>query len=167
MIELFRKLLIITMCVSLGGITMVAQASTTVLFNDSVVELSDTLADPVDLWVTPADLTRITGFVLKPEGACFEDICIPIKQDSDNDKFVTRLGQKWVKASAIARILQQGVAVDQDSSVWSFGEVPAARTTSVAKGMAPDFAMKDREGNIVRLSDYRGKKVVIMTWASW
>ncbi len=26
---------------------------------------------------------------------------------------------------------------------------------------APDFAVKDHEGNTVRLSDYRGKKVVL------
>ncbi len=32
--------------------------------------------------------------------------------------------------------------------------------------MAPDFALEDREGNVVRLSDFRGKKVLIVTWAS-
>lgn len=32
---------------------------------------------------------------------------------------------------------------------------------------APDFAIPDAEGNIVKLSDYKGKYVVIDFWASW
>ena len=32
---------------------------------------------------------------------------------------------------------------------------------------APDFALPDPSGRIHRLSDYRGKKVFLVTWASW
>ena len=154
------------------GISMtfanVAQAKeAVVIFNDNAVHIEQTLEDPTDLWVTPEDLTRITGFELKPEGACFEDICIPIRQDADNDMFVTRLGKNWVNASRLAAALQQGVAVDHESGTWSFGEIPSVRNKAHATGIAPDFALTDRQGNTVRLSDYRGKKVILLTWASW
>ncbi|MBE5868887.1 MAG: TlpA family protein disulfide reductase [Lachnospiraceae bacterium] len=33
--------------------------------------------------------------------------------------------------------------------------------------MAPDFTVKDREGNSVKLSDFRGQPVVINFWATW
>lgn len=33
--------------------------------------------------------------------------------------------------------------------------------------IAPDFALKDAEGNTVRLSDYQGKKVLLNFWATW
>jgi len=33
--------------------------------------------------------------------------------------------------------------------------------------IAPDFAVADRKGKIVHLSDFRGKKVLVFTWASW
>ena len=35
------------------------------------------------------------------------------------------------------------------------------------EGMAPQFALKDVNGRIVRLRDYRGKVVVINFWATW
>jgi hypothetical protein len=31
----------------------------------------------------------------------------------------------------------------------------------------PDFTLPDLEGRPVRLSDYRGKKLLIFMWASW
>ena len=41
-------------------------------------------------------------------------------------------------------------------------------STAVIAGMeAPDIALSDREGNIRRLSDLRGKVVLIDFWASW
>ena len=32
---------------------------------------------------------------------------------------------------------------------------------------APDFALKDLDGNTVKLSDYKGKVVIIDFWATW
>jgi peroxiredoxin len=33
--------------------------------------------------------------------------------------------------------------------------------------MAPDFTLPDLSGTPRRLSDLRGKKVLLVTWASW
>jgi peroxiredoxin len=33
--------------------------------------------------------------------------------------------------------------------------------------VAPDFAVPDRKGRMVHLSDFHGKKVLVVTWASW
>ena len=37
----------------------------------------------------------------------------------------------------------------------------------VAGVPAPDFELPSLEGDTVRLSDYRGRKVVLFMWASW
>lgn len=49
---------------------------------------------------------------------------------------------------------------------WAEGwESPAATTPGEP---APDFALLDREGRMVRLSDYRGRKAVFVNfWATW
>ena len=32
---------------------------------------------------------------------------------------------------------------------------------------APDFKLPSLQGQTIKLSDYRGKKVVLFMWASW
>ncbi len=41
-------------------------------------------------------------------------------------------------------------------------EKPAADSAT-----APDFALEDHQGNVVRLSDFRGKVTIINFWATW
>ena len=144
-----------------------AAGRATILFQDRVVEIDRTLGDPNDLWVVPADLPRINDFVLKPEGACLAELCIPVRQDRDSEMFVTRAGQGWFNVTELARKLQQAFAVDREHAVWSFGNIPVTRNAFLQSAMAPDFALPDRDGKLVRLSDFRGKKVLVITWASW
>jgi len=160
-----RRLLLLAM--GLCAMAAVDAGAATVLYNDQVVEVENVLADPTDLWVSPEDLTRINGFELKPEGACLDSICIPLKQDADSEAFVTRDGQPWVNVTALARKLQQAYTADHEKGVWSFGAIPATRDTFLTSAMAPDFELEDREGNTVRLQDFRGKKVLLITWAPW
>ena len=147
---------------------LVAQAEpVTVLYNDSVITVERTLADPNDLWVLPEDLPRVNGFELKPEGACLDELCVPVLQDRDSEMFVTRGGEGWFNVTELARKLEQAYVADHDHRVWSFGEIPVTRTQFLRSAMAPDFELPNREGTLVRLSDFRGKKVLIVTWASW
>lgn len=135
----------------------------TVLYDDRSVALSRILPDPGNskdaLWVRKADLTRINGFELKPQGACRADVCIPIPKD------MTR--GDYFNLTAFARKIGESVAADSGSRVWSFGEIPALQGDFLSSRIAPDFAVADRKGRVVRLSDFRGKKLLVVTWASW
>ena len=42
-----------------------------------------------------------------------------------------------------------------------------ALRTIVAGDLAPDFELPSLTDGSVRLSDYRGRKVVLFMWASW
>ena len=60
----------------------------TILYQDRVVEVARTLNDANDLWVVPEDLPRINDFILKPEGACLDELCIPVRQDRESEMYV-------------------------------------------------------------------------------
>jgi peroxiredoxin len=51
--------------------------------------------------------------------------------------------------------------------VWVLARSAGERTAALACLEAPDFVLPDLAGRVHRLSDYRGKKVLLVTWASW
>jgi hypothetical protein len=137
-----------------------ARAGGTILFDSRAVALNRIEVDAAGaLWVPKAELPRINGFEIKPQGACREDICIPIPRammrgDLFNlTAFAGRVGQKFI--------------ADPAARVWSFGEIPVVQGAYVDSRMAPDVTVPDRKGRPVRLSQFRGKKVLLVTWASW
>ena len=139
----------------------------TVLWGGAAVDLGAPPEASPDLWVTTADLTRVTGFVLKPQGVCRDEVCFPLPKACEREFLKQRSKVTWFNLSAFARLLKQPSTHDEALSVWYFGERPeqrGARTTSL---QAPDFALPDRGGKTHALSDFRGKKVLLVTWASW
>jgi hypothetical protein len=136
--------------------------NTTVLYQGKSITLSET-GSGEGLLISPEDLSRINGFELKPEGACYEDLCIPLNQNL----LVTESGKQWFNLAAFAELLEQPYVVDHEASVWSFAEIPAKRQNMMVNGMAPDFEVIDREGKVIRMADFKGKKALIVTWSSW
>jgi hypothetical protein len=136
--------------------------SATLLYQGRTITLSDT-GEGSDLLIDPKDLRRVNGFELKPEGACCEDLCIPLT----GDLLIDRDGRQWFNICAFARLLGQPFVADQEARVWSFAEIPAKRQSLMVNAMAPDFEVKDRKGKVVRLADLRGRKALVVTWASW
>lgn len=139
-------------------------SAATVLYAGKIFELNQALTED-GLWVTPDDLTKINGFELKPEGACFEALCIPLKDDAGLLKQVDK--QQWFNLSAFATLLEQACIEDTDNKIWSFGEIPEKRQGMISDGQAPEFELTDRQGKVIRMSDYKGKKALIITWSSW
>ncbi len=162
-----RRLVLAFTSFALAGVPAAAQGAVTVLYDDQVIDIERTLADPNDLWVVPEDLPRVNRFELKPEGACLDELCVPVVQDRDSEMFVTRGGQPWFNVTALARRLEQAYVADHDRGIWSFGQIPVTRTGFLGSAIAPDFELPNRQGTMVRLSDFRGKKVLVVTWASW
>ncbi len=131
---------------------------TTLLFDDHTTECEGALQRGDDLWIAMGQCADATGWRVTPEGMCQGPVCIPIPREGgwiEGDRF---------NVSAFARYRRQGVARDPERDIWSFGPAPESR---LASGEAPDFSLPDFAGRLHRLSDYRGKKVLLMTWASW
>jgi hypothetical protein len=137
----------------------------TVLARENTFVIERALVGEGELLVPVENVEAITGFKIKPEGMCVDDLCIPIPADSG--WLTDHAGAKYFNLTKFADKVDQVYAVDAENSVWSFTAVPRAQTAPLMAGQAPDFALPDRTGKTVRLSDFRGKKVLIITWASW
>lgn len=146
---------------------MQRQAAATVLFDDRATPLTTVRPNPKDapkndasLWIRKRDLPRVNGFEVKPQGACRADICIPIPKDMiRGDAF---------NLTAFAAKVGEAVVSDADARVWSFGEIQALRGAGgLQSRIAPDVTIPDRRGHPVSLKAFRGKKVLLVTWASW
>jgi len=111
------------------------------------------------LWMSAADAGKVTGWTLKPEGMCRDERCVPLPavavkgDDVDVEAFWHRLGGP--------------VIASQEGDVWALG-APADERNAALEGLqAPDFTLPDVDGKPRTLSELRGKKVFLATWASW
>src|SRR5215813_3606476 len=74
--------------------------------------------DTDDLWVTLADLKLATGFVIKPQGVCRDELCFPIPKARRSAFLSEEKAPTWFNLSEFARLLRQPVAREKD--VWYF-----------------------------------------------
>ena len=114
----------------------------------TVTSTGDTLA------VDPA----LLGWDRKPEGLCRGEVCIPVPAG-------TPAGGLGV--GLLARLVGRPLAIDHDERVAAIAAPAAERAASLRSGIAPDFELPDVHGVLHRLSDFRGKKVVLYAYASW
>jgi hypothetical protein len=120
-------------------------------------------ADPVDgggsLWLGGEDVAAATGWQLKPEGLCRDDVCVVLRDDvRDGDR---------VDAAAVWRRLGKPVLTSAAGDAWYLGEGAEVRAGATAGGLAPDFRLEDLAGVEHALSDLRGRKVLLVSWAPW
>jgi hypothetical protein len=111
------------------------------------------------LWLDAADAEKVTGWTLKPEGMCRDEGCVPMPSSAVS-------GDKVDVAAFWQKVGGPVVATDRHD-VWALG-APADERNAALEGLeAPDFTLPDVEGRPRTLSQLRGKKVFLATWASW
>ena len=138
----------------------------TIVYDDKTTEITAANEDAGQLWITTADLQRATRFELKPQGVCRDELCFPVPK-SRQEEFVRKsAGKTWFNLMAFAQLVHQPVAHDEALSTWYFG-LRSDQRQGLSSLQAPDFTLPDMEGKTHSLSDFRGKKVLLVTWASW
>lgn len=108
------------------------------------------------------DATRFaerTGWEAKPEGLCKGPLCVPA---AEADR-----GDGTLDVSALAERLRMPLVGDEERGVWALGpaNVGGGRALDTADAADPELA--DFDGNPFRLSSLRGRKVLLVAWASW
>jgi hypothetical protein len=135
----------------------------TVLTESGPVEVSAGPGLVGELWLARPDTEKVSDWTMKPEGLCKGDICMPVPTDR-TDEFVR---DDRVNLAAFWQRMNKPLAHSADGDVWVLGEDAEDRTAGLTSLDAPDFALPDLDGKLHSLSDYRGKKVLLATWASW
>jgi hypothetical protein len=111
------------------------------------------------LWMSPVDAEKVTGWTLKPEGMCRDDLCVPLPASA--------VGTNEVDLAAFWTKLGGPVVSSETHDVWALGAPPEERNAALEGLEAPDFTLPDVDGTPRKLSELRGKKVFLATWASW
>lgn len=138
----------------------------TILYDDKASKVNPAIEDAGQLWITPLDLEHATGFALKPQGVCRDKLCFPLPRHREAEFLRKRNGKTWFNLTAFAQLVSQPFAHDEALSTWYFG-LRTDQRQGLSSLQAPDFTLPDVNGRLHSLSDYRGKKVLLLTWASW
>jgi hypothetical protein len=113
------------------------------------------------LLVTVDDLDRVTGWTLRPEGLCRDNVCVPVRNRA---ALVT---DGAIDLRAFGAALGRPVAVEPDAGVAVLGVAPTDVQARLDALEAPPFTLPDLDGNPVSLDDYAGRKRLLIAWASW
>jgi peroxiredoxin len=117
--------------------------------------------DGTPLFVDAASLATATGWVLKPEGLCRGDVCVPLLGRA------VETGDGQIDLAQWAEALGYAMAVDADHGVVALAP-PASDQPAIEVGSeAPDLELPDVDGASHSLADFAGRKRVLVTWASW
>jgi hypothetical protein len=113
-----------------------------------------------DLLVDRYEFAARTGWVVKPEGACKADVCVPLPD-------AARADDGRLDLHVIADRLGMPLVRDDAARLWAVGPETAVTGRALTSAEAPDLRLPDAAGRPFELSSLRGQKVVMVAWASW
>jgi hypothetical protein len=142
------------------------QVRANIVYDDVATDVVTATSDPAQLWISTADLTLATRFELKPQGVCRDQLCFPVPKARSSEFVRKDSGTTFFNLLAFAQLVTQPVAHDGTLSTWYFG-LRSDQREGLSSLQAPDFTLPDMAGKMHSLSDFRGKKVLLVTWASW
>ena len=165
MIKYIVIIVIVTTCVVAARASN--QNTRVVIYDGLATEVTAAPGSSTDLWITTNDLVRATRFVIKPQGVCRDELCFPLPKNRKAD-FISKKGSTaWFNLSEFARLIKQPFAQDEKNGVWYFGPQAREQNGYLVSLEAPNFTLPDLNGRAHSLTDFRGKKVLLITWASW
>jgi hypothetical protein len=120
-----------------------------------------------DVWLRLDELPSATAWELKPEGVCRGETCVPLSPSQKAAVLGDEKTPNWFNVSEFARLIEEPVAIDQQERVWYFGPPGWEWKSRSAGNAAPDFTAPDLAGEQHSLRELRGKKMLLLFWASW
>ncbi|MBI3782156.1 MAG: redoxin domain-containing protein [Deltaproteobacteria bacterium] len=135
--------------------------SSLTIIDDGRLTSAAATVDSNGVRLSPDTLHTTLGWELKAQGLCRDEVCIPVAGRS------ALVNSDGVDLAAFADLLQRPLALDLEERVAYLGASVAQRSQQLASLQAPDFTLPDLDGRPHSLSDYRGKKILLLAYASW
>jgi len=132
----------------------------TLVDDDRVVEIPARV-DGERVRLEPAALKDALGWEVHHGLLCSDAVCIPL---ADEAALVSGSG---IDLEGFARALDRALAVDVAERAAFLGGSARARAQALASQQAPDFTLPDLDGRPHSLGQHRGKKILLVAWASW
>ena len=111
--------------------------------------------------LSPEALRDALGWELHEGTLCNDAMCVPLSAGSS-------LGSGGpLDLAEVARVLDRPLAVDVAEGAAYLGASARERADALSSLLAPDFTLPDLAGRSHSLAEQRGKKVLLVVWASW
>jgi AhpC/TSA family len=110
--------------------------------------------------LSPAAIQVALGWELGPDGLCRDTACVPVPP-------ATASRGHGMDLADLAALLDRPLALDLSERAAYLGVSARDRRTALVGLEAPDFALPDLDGRVHSLSEHRGKKVLLVAYASW
>jgi hypothetical protein len=101
-----------------------------------------------------AEFEQRSGWHVRPEGLCRDDVCIPLASDALDGNILD-----------ITKVTGMPVVHDAEVGLWALG--PPASGQALASAVAPRLVLPDLDGRPFDLASLHGSKVLLLAWASW
>ena len=111
--------------------------------------------------LSPEALREALGWELHEGTLCNDAMCVPLPAGSS----LASAGP--LDLAEVAGILERPLALDADENAAYLGASARERADTLASLIAPDFTLPDLAGRPHTLAEHRGKKVLLVVWASW
>ena len=111
--------------------------------------------------LAPETVGEVLGWQLRDEGLCRGDVCVPV---GDRGALADERG---IDLEALADALGLPIVVDVEAGAAALGTAQTERAAELDSCDAPDFSLPDVSGEFHTLSEQRGKKVLLIAYASW
>jgi len=112
-------------------------------------------------YVTSTDVEKVLGWQVKPEGLCRGDVCIPI------DDGIVSQDDNSLNLKDVAALAGRPSLSAPEAGIITIGQPHAVRSKALKDRIAPDFKLPDISGADQALSDWSGKKRLLVAFSSW
>lgn len=108
-----------------------------------------------------ADVEAVFGWAVTPEGLCRDGACLVVPPGS------RLVAEDGIDLEELAALMDRPFALDVEERAAYLGIAARDRAAALASLQAPDFSLPDLDGRLHSLSEHRGKKVLLVAYASW